>query len=30
METFDQIRVNVLADRSQFFQDLSAPFYGAN
>ena len=30
METFDQIRSGVLADRSQFFKDLSAPFYGAN
>jgi non-heme chloroperoxidase len=30
METFDQIRAAVLADRSQFFKDLSAPFYGAN
>ena len=30
METFDQIRAGVLADRSQFFQDLSGPFYGAN
>jgi non-heme chloroperoxidase len=30
METFDQIRSAVLADRSQFFKDLSAPFYGAN
>jgi non-heme chloroperoxidase len=30
METFDQIRADVLADRSQFFQDLSGPFYGAN
>jgi non-heme chloroperoxidase len=29
-EVFDQIRANVLADRSQFFKDLSAPFYGAN
>ena len=29
-EIFDQIRTNVLADRSQFFKDLSAPFYGAN
>ncbi|HTT53805.1 MAG TPA: alpha/beta hydrolase, partial [Streptosporangiaceae bacterium] len=28
--TFDQIRNGVLADRSQFFKDLSAPFYGAN
>jgi non-heme chloroperoxidase len=30
MEVFDQIRASVLADRSQFFKDLSAPFYGAN
>lgn len=30
METFDQIRADVLSDRSQFFKDLSAPFYGAN
>jgi non-heme chloroperoxidase len=30
MEAFDQIRSGVLADRSQFFKDLSAPFYGAN
>jgi non-heme chloroperoxidase len=30
MEAFDQIRAGVQADRSQFFQDLSAPFYGAN
>ena len=30
MEVFDQIRANVLADRSQFWKDLSAPFYGAN
>ena len=30
METFDQLRAGVLADRSQFFKDLSAPFYGAN
>jgi non-heme chloroperoxidase len=29
-EAFDQIRAGVLADRSQFFKDLSAPFYGAN
>jgi non-heme chloroperoxidase len=29
-EVFDDMRNNVLADRSQFFQDLSAPFYGAN
>src|SRR2546426_8526604 len=30
MEAFDQIRAGVLNDRSQFFRDLSAPFYGAN
>jgi non-heme chloroperoxidase len=30
MEAFDQIRAAVLADRSQFFKDLSVPFYGAN
>src|SRR6195256_4974969 len=30
MEAFDQIRAGVLKDRSQFFKDLSAPFYGAN
>jgi non-heme chloroperoxidase len=30
IDAFDQIRVGVLADRSQFFKDLSAPFYGAN
>jgi non-heme chloroperoxidase len=30
IDAFDQIRAGVLADRSQFFQDLSAPFYGAN
>lgn len=30
MEAFDQIRTAILADRSQFFKDLSAPFYGAN
>jgi non-heme chloroperoxidase len=30
MEAFDQIRVGVLTDRSQFWKDLSAPFYGAN
>ncbi len=29
-EAFDDIRAKVLADRSQFFKDLSAPFYGAN
>jgi non-heme chloroperoxidase len=30
MEAFDQIRAGVHADRSQFFKDLSGPFYGAN
>jgi len=30
INAFDQIRAAVLADRSQFFRDLSAPFYGAN
>ncbi|MFA5269946.1 MAG: alpha/beta hydrolase, partial [Methanoregula sp.] len=30
IETFDGIRASVQADRSQFFRDLSMPFYGAN
>jgi non-heme chloroperoxidase len=30
IEAFDQIRANVLADRSQFFKDLTMPFYGYN
>ncbi len=30
IDAFDQIRANVLADRSQFFKDLTTPFYGAN
>ena len=30
IEEFDKIRAGVLADRSQFFMDLSGPFYGAN
>jgi non-heme chloroperoxidase len=30
IEALDQIRANVLADRSQFFKDLSMPFYGYN
>jgi non-heme chloroperoxidase len=30
IEAFDQIRTAVQHDRSQFFKDLSAPFYGAN
>ena len=29
-ETFDQIRAGVLADRSQFFKELTMPFYGYN
>lgn len=30
IEAFDDIRANVLADRSQFFKDLTVPFYGLN
>ena len=30
IKVFDEIRANVLADRSQFFKDLTVPFYGAN
>jgi non-heme chloroperoxidase len=30
IEEFDAIRAGVRADRSQFYQDLTAPFYGAN
>jgi len=30
IEAFDQIRAGVLADRSQFFMDLTMPFYGYN
>src|SRR5262249_13923778 len=30
LDVFDQIRAGVLADRSQYFKDLSAPFYGFN
>src|SRR5713101_880547 len=30
IDAFDQIRAGVLADRSQFFKDLTIPFYGAN
>ena len=30
IEVFDGIRANVLADRSQFWKDLSMPFYGYN
>jgi len=30
IEVFDEIRKGVQTDRSQYFRDLSAPFYGAN
>jgi non-heme chloroperoxidase len=30
MEVFDQIRAGVVGDRSQFWKDLSLPFYGYN
>jgi non-heme chloroperoxidase len=30
LEVFDQIRAGVAADRSQFWKDLSMPFYGYN
>jgi non-heme chloroperoxidase len=30
IDAFNQIRTAVLADRGQYFKDLSAPFYGAN
>jgi non-heme chloroperoxidase len=30
MEKFDEIRAGVRKDRSQFFKDLTEPFYGAN
>jgi non-heme chloroperoxidase len=30
IEVFDQLRAGVQADRSQFFKDLSMPFYGYN
>src|SRR5882672_3271772 len=30
LEAFDQIRAGVQSDRSQFFKDLSMPFYGYN
>jgi non-heme chloroperoxidase len=30
LDAFDAIRAGVLADRSQFFKDLTTPFYGAN
>jgi non-heme chloroperoxidase len=30
IEAFDEIRAGLTADRSQYYKDLSAPFYGAN
>jgi non-heme chloroperoxidase len=30
LSVFDEIRAGVVADRSQFFKDLSIPFYGYN
>lgn len=30
MEVFDGIRAGVTADRSQFYQDVTVPFFGAN
>jgi non-heme chloroperoxidase len=30
IEAFDEIRAGVRGDRSQFYEDLSAPFYGAD
>jgi non-heme chloroperoxidase len=30
IEVFDQLRANVVADRSQFWKDLSLPFYSYN
>jgi non-heme chloroperoxidase len=30
IEAFDEIRAGLMADRGQFYKDLSAPFYGAN
>src|SRR6476661_2629780 len=30
IEVFDQLRAGLLADRSQFYEDLSLPFYGYN
>src|SRR5262249_37637435 len=30
LKAFDQLRSSVLADRSQFWKDLSLPFYGYN
>ncbi len=30
IEVFDQLRASLSADRSQFYKELSAPFFGAN
>jgi non-heme chloroperoxidase len=30
IEVFDGIRAGLVADRSQYYQELAAPFYGAN
>ena len=30
IDVFDGLRAGLIADRSQFYKDLSAPFYGAN
>ena len=30
LQAFDELRAKTVANRSQFFQDLSAPFFGAN
>jgi non-heme chloroperoxidase len=30
IDAFDELRAGLTADRSQFYKDLSAPFYGAN
>jgi non-heme chloroperoxidase len=30
IEVFDGLRASLSADRSQFYEDISAPFYGAN
>lgn len=30
IDVFDELRKGVLTDRSQFYKDLSTPFYGAN
>jgi non-heme chloroperoxidase len=30
IQTFDEIRAGVVADRSQFFRELTMPFFGAN